>query len=164
MKTKKLASLAILTAISLGIFIAESQLPPIVPIPGVKLGLANIITLVAMSLLGKKEAGLVLACRILLGSMFAGAMSALLFSLFGGLLAYAVMCLLIRAFPEKLLWVVSALAAVAHNFGQLTAAVMVSGTPKLLVYAPALLASGIITGVFTGLAGLYLLRALGRAR
>lgn len=158
-KTRKLTLMAALTAIALTIFVAEAQLPPIVPIPGVKLGLANIVTLLTMSLLGRREAGVVLAVRILLGSMFTGSVSALIFSAAGGVFAYLVMCLTIGLFPEKLVWVISTLAALAHNAGQLAASVWVTGTPSILVYAPALAAAGVVTGVFTGLGAMYLIRA-----
>lgn len=161
-KTKKLALMAVLTAIALTVFVIESQIPPIVPIPGVKLGLANMITLVAMLVLGRKEAGAILAVRILMGSMFAGGVSGFLFSLAGGTLAYLVMMLLVGIFPEKLLWVVSVFGAIAHNIGQLAVAVWVSGTPSIIVYGPTLMASGIITGAFTGIGAYYLVKALGK--
>ena len=67
-KTKKLAFMALLTAMALTIFVLEAQIPAPVPIPGVKLGLANIITLTAMVLMGRKEAGIILAMRILMGA------------------------------------------------------------------------------------------------
>lgn len=156
-KTKKLALMAMLTAASLIVFVIEAQIPAPVPVPGVKLGLANVITLVAMLLLGRREAGLILLVRIAMGSVFAGGVSGFIFSICGGVLAYAVMCLTVRALPLKMLWVVSALGAVAHNIGQLIAAVAITKTAALLVYAPVLLASGIVTGVFTGLAAAYLL-------
>ena len=107
-KTKKLALMALLTAIALTIFVIENQIPTPVPVPGVKLGLANIITLIAMKLLGKKEAGAVLLVRILMGAMFAGSPSTLLFSAAGGALAYLVMCLTLRFFGDDQLWIVSA--------------------------------------------------------
>ena len=132
--TKRLAVLAMFTAIALTIFVAEAQIPPVVPIPGVKLGL--------------------------LGSVFTGGVSAMLFSIAGGVLAYLVMCLTIRRLPERLLWVVSVLAAFGHNAGQLLVAVWVTGTPSILVYAPALVAASVITGAFTGVAAMYLVRAL----
>ena len=113
-----------------------------------------------MALLSRRDAGIVLLVRILMGAMFAGSPSTLLFSAAGGALAYAVMCLTIGLFPEKQLWVVSALSGLAHNAGQLLACVLVVKTPGVLVYAPILAASGVITGVFTGLAAMYLLRAL----
>ena len=162
-KTKKLALMAMLTAASLIGFVIEAQIPAPVPVPGVKLGLANVITLVAMLLLGRREAGLILFVRIAMGSVFAGGVSGFIFSICGGVLAYAVMCLTVRAFPLKMLWVVSALGAVAHNIGQLIAAVAITKTAALLVYAPVLLASGIVTGVFTGLAATYLLIRLDKS-
>ena len=162
-KTKKLALMAMLTAASLIIFVIEAQIPAPVPVSGVKLGLANVITLVAMLLLGRREAGLILFVRIAMGSVFAGGVSGFIFSICGGVLAYAVMCLTVRAFPLKMLWVVSALGAVAHNIGQLIAAVAITKTAALLVYAPVLLASGIVTGVFTGLAAAYLLIRLDKS-
>ena len=144
-KTKKLVLMALLTAVALTVFVIENQIPAPVPIPGVKLGLANIITLVAMVLLGKKEAGAILLMRILMGAMFAGSPSTLLFSAAGGALAYLVMCLTVGLFPEKQLWIVSALAALAHNAGQLLTCALVVKTPGVLAYAPILAASGVLT-------------------
>ena len=127
-KTKKLALMAALTAIALTIFVAEAQIPPVVPIPGAKLGLANIVTLVAIVLMGRREAGEILLMRILLGSMFTGSVSAMMFSIAGGVLAWAIMCLTVRFFGEKQLWIVSVLAALGHNAGQLLVAAFVTGT------------------------------------
>lgn len=163
-RTKRLTVMAVMTAVALTIFIAEAQLPPPVPVPGVKLGLANIVTLVAMELLGRRAAGEILLARIVLGSLFSGGVSAMLFSIAGGALAYLVMCLLIRLFSERRLWIVSVLAALFHNIGQLAAAVWVTGTTAILVYAPILAAASIVTGLFTGLAAMYLLRAVRKTR
>lgn len=159
-KTKKLALMAVLTAIALTIFMLEAQLPAPVPIPGVKLGLANIVTLTAVLILGRREAGAILAARIIMGAVFAGNPSAMLYSAAGGVLAYAAMCLLVGVVPEKRLWAVSAVSAVAHNMGQLLACVLVVKTPGVFIYAPALIVSGVITGVFTGFGAMYLVRAL----
>ena len=161
-KTKKLVFLALLTAISLGIWVIEAQIPAPVPVPGVKLGLASVVTLTAMALLGRKEALAVLVMRVFLSVLFAGNFSAILFSLTGGLLSWAVMALTLRLFEEKLLWVVSVLGAIGHNAGQLLAAVAIMRTASLFVYAPALLCAAIITGAFTGVAAMYLTRALKR--
>lgn len=159
-KTRKLALMAVLTAAALIIFIVEAQLPALVPIPGVKLGLANVITLTAMLILGRREAGEIFAVRLVMGALFAGSPSTLIYSAAGGILAYLVMCMLVGLIPEKRLWAVSALAATAHNMGQLLAAVLIVKTPGLFVYAPALIVSGLITGVFTGYAAMYLVRAV----
>ncbi len=159
-KTRKLVFMALLTALELTIWVIEGQIPAPIPVPGVKLGLASVITLTAMAALGRKEAGIILLARILLGTLFAGSPAAMLFSLAGGALSWAVMAALIGAFPEKLLWVVSVFGAIGHNAGQLLAALLVTGTPGILWYGPALLAAAVITGVFTGLGAMYLTRAL----
>ncbi len=164
-KTKRLSLMAMLTATSLIIFVVEAQIPPPLPIPGIKLGLANIITLTAMVLLGRKEAGLILVCRIVLGSVFAGGVSGFLFSIAGGALAYAVMCLLLNAFRDKLIWVLSIFGAIGHNIGQLTVAVIITGTPNIaLYYGPVLFAAAIVTGAFTGVGAMFLLRALDKLK
>lgn len=161
--TRRLALIAALSAVALTIFVAESQIPPLTMVPGMKLGLANIVTLVAMVILNRRDAGVILAIRLVLGSIFGGGISAFMFSAAGGLLAYLTMCALVGVFPERLLWVVSVLAALAHNAGQLMVAVCVSGTASILIYGLILAASGIVTGVFTGLASMFLIRAVRRA-
>ena len=152
--------MALLTALELTIWVIEAQIPAPVPVPGIKLGLASVITLAAMASLGRREAGCILLARILLGTLFAGSASALLFSITGGVVSWCVMAALLGLFPEKLMWVVSVFGAIGHNAGQLLAAVIVTGTPGILWYGPALLAAAIVTGVFTGLGAMYLTRAL----
>lgn len=160
--TKKLVFMALLTAISLVIWVVEAQIPPPVPVPGIKLGLASVVTLTAMTVLGRKEAFAVLIARVLLSAVFAGSMSALLFSLTGGLLSWAVMALTVKLFDRKLLWVVSVFGAIGHNAGQLLAAMAVTKTAALIAYGPILLCAAIITGAFTGAAAIYLTAALER--
>lgn len=159
-KTKKMVFMALLTALSLIVWVIEAQIPVPVPVPGVKLGLASVITLAAMMLLGRKEALSILLMRVFLACLFAGNFSVILFSLAGGLLSWAVMALVLKAFPEKLLWVVSVLGAIGHNAGQLLAAILVTRTASLVWYAPALLCAAILTGAFTGFCAMYLQRAL----
>ena len=72
MNTKKVTLLSLLTAMALIIFIVEAQIPPLVPLPGVKMGLANVIILVTMMKYGGREALLVLMLKIFLGSIFTG--------------------------------------------------------------------------------------------
>ena len=98
-KTKSLALCAVLTALALGLSTLENLFPVtlLIPLPGVKLGLANIVTVFALYKLGAVPALAILAGRCLLGSLFAGNFSALLFSLMGGLLAMAVMIALRHA-------------------------------------------------------------------
>ena len=148
MRTKKLAALAMLTAMSLVIFMIEAQLPPLAPIPGIKLGLANIVTLITMVKLGRREAFLVLILRILLGSVFAGHMLSLMYSLAGGALCFCVMAMLIGS--RLPVWVVSVFGAIAHNIGQVAVAVAVTRLGQITAFLPLLLVSAIVTGAFTG--------------
>ena len=74
-KTKKLVLMALLTAIALTIFLVEAAIPPLVPVPGVKLGLANIVTVFAVFALGSREGAAILFCRVFLGAVFSGTVS-----------------------------------------------------------------------------------------
>ena len=157
MKTKKLVLLALLTAIALTIFMVEAQIPSPVPIPGVKIGLANIVTVFAVFALGSREGAAVLFCRIFLGAVFAGNFSTIFYSAAGGLLSILTTVGLKRVLTCRQLWVAGSLAAVAHSVGQMAAAIVISGTPELAVYLPVMIAISIVTGVFTGLCAQLLL-------
>ncbi len=160
MNTKKLTRMALLTVIALTIFVAEAQIPPIVPIPGVKLGLANIVTVWAVFLLGPGEAALILLVRVILGSLITGQMMALMYSLAGGAMCLCVMLPLRKILTEKQIWVCSVLGAIAHNIGQILVAIAITRTPSLIVYLPVLLVSGVLTGLFTGICAQLLIRRL----
>lgn len=156
MKTKKLTLLALLTAIALTIFMIEAQIPPVVPLPGVKLGLANIVTVFAVFALGAREGALVLFCRIFLGAVFAGNFSSIFYSAAGGTLAILVTILLRKVLTRKQLWVAGALGAVAHSVGQVGMSILITGTPGIIVYLPPLICISIVTGLFTGLCAQFL--------
>ena len=149
---KKLTMLALLTTIALTIFVLESAVPPLVPIPGVKLGLANIVTLVLISAQMPREAAAVLFARVFLASVFAGQMMSFFFSLLGGLFCLIAMYVSNRLLKGQLLWFTSIIGAIFHNAGQLLAAIITLQSTYVIYYAPFLLVSGIITGIFTGLA------------
>ena len=156
LKTKKLTLMALLTAIALTIFMIEAQIPPIVPLPGVKLGLANIITVFAVFALGPKEAACILFCRIFLGAVFAGNFSSIFYSAAGGTLAILVTILLRKVLTKKQLWVAGSIGAVAHSVGQVGMSILITGTPGIIVYLPPLAAISIVTGCFTGLCAQFL--------
>lgn len=158
MKTKRLVLTAMLTGIALVIFIIELQIPLPVSIPGIKLGLANIVTLFALAALGRREAFLVMILRITLGCIFLGGVSTLIYSLSGGLCCYVVMCAAYKLLKNDLIWAVSALGGVAHNVGQIAAARFIMGTNGVFLYLPVLVVSGIMTGIFTGLCAYYVLK------
>ena len=156
--TRKLTRMALLTAIALTIFMVEAQIPALVPVPGVKLGLANIVTVFAVYTMGSKEGALILAARIFLGAVFAGNFSTIFYSAAGGACAILVTIGLKRILTKNQLWVAGALGAVAHSIGQMAVAVAMTGTPGLLVYLPVMILCGVITGQFTGLCAQFLVK------
>ena len=151
MNTRKLTTLSLLCAIALTIFMVEAQIPALVPIPGIKLGLANIVTVFTVFAIGAKEGALVLAVRIFLGAVFAGNFSTIFYSAAGGALAIGVTILSKKFLTKKQLWVAGVLGAIAHSVGQMGMAVALTGTPGLAVYLPVMIVVSIITGCFTGL-------------
>lgn len=156
MKTKKLTTLGLLTAIALTIFLVEAQIPSIVPLPGVKLGLANIVTVFTVFALGPKDGVLVLMARIFLGAVFAGNFSTIFYSAAGGVCAIAVTIILRRILRKNQLWVAGCLGAMAHSIGQMAMAIILLGTPSLAVYLPVMIVISIFTGLFTGLCAQFL--------
>ena len=159
--TKKLALCAVLTALALGLSTLESLFPVsvLVPLPGIKLGLANIVTVFALYRLGDIPALAILIARCLLGAMFAGNASALLFSLMGGVLAMLTMIVL-RRVRGLSVYGVSIAGAAAHNIGQIGAAMVVLGGTAVLGYLPVLLGVSLITGTLTGFVASLLFRAM----
>ena len=120
--------------------------------PGVKLGLGNVIVVAVLFLYGRREALAVLLAKVVLSAILTGNLGALAYSLSGGLLSLGGMCLIKGLLTPGQLWVGSVLGAILHNLGQLAAAVVIARTPGLWAYLPVLLLSGMITGLFTGLA------------
>ncbi len=157
-----LCRLGLLSAIALTIFMVEAQLPAIVPVPGVKLGLSNIVTVYLTFTMGPLPAVAVLAVRVFLGAVFSGQMSTLLYSAVGGAMAIGLTILLSKLLTRRQIWVAGCLGAVAHNLGQLLVAIALTRTPQLAFYLPVLLLSAVITGLFTGLAAQALVNHLGK--
>lgn len=156
----RITRLALLTAIALTIFLAEAQLPALTAVPGVKLGLANIVTVYAMFALGPGDALLVLSGRVFLGAVFSGQMMTLIYSAAGGFLSWCVLCLLRRLLTGEQIWLASPVAAVFHNLGQLLAAAAVLRSWAVMAWLPYLIIAAILAGLFTGVAAQALLRRL----
>ena len=149
--TRQLALCAVLTALALGLSTLENLFPVtlLIPLPGVKLGLANIVTVFALYQLGALPALAILTARCLLGGLFAGNASAMLFSLLGGLTAMLVM-----------IYGVSIGGAAGHNLGQMAAALITLGNTAVLGYLPFLLGISLLTGTLTGFVSSLLFRAM----
>lgn len=153
-KAKRVAVCGLLTALALVLSLVERMFPlsAAVPVPGIKLGLANVVTLFALTRLGKRDAFAVLLVRVVLASVFMGSVTSFLFALFGGVLALAVMALLL---PFEGRWFsipgISVAGAAAHNIGQIGAAMLVLRSVYVAAYLPLLLVSALVTGLVTGL-------------
>lgn len=152
MNTKRLTRDALLTAAALILHVVEAAIPAPTPIPGIKLGLANVVTVAALYLAGPWDAAAVLLIRIVLGSLFGGGVSAMIYALAGGCVSFTALLILRNIVTKKQLWAASAVSAMAHNLGQIAAAVLMTGTPAIAIYLPVLMLSGIVTGVLTGIA------------
>ena len=150
-KVKRLTELSVLTAVALIIFVVELQIPNPFPIPGIKLGLANIITVYAVYRYKPYEAAAITVVRLILGAVFAGNFAALIYSASGAALCLIGMLILRRFIDEKHIWISSVFGAILHNTGQMAAALIITQTPQLLAYYPFLLLSGCLAGAFTGL-------------
>ncbi|MCL2696600.1 MAG: Gx transporter family protein [Oscillospiraceae bacterium] len=160
--TKKLTLTALFAVVALIIFIVEAQVPLPPGIPGLKLGLANIVTLFMIFLGGmwkKRDVFLVLLVRILLASIYSGHPESLIYSFAGGILALLVMLAMRAAFKAAAIPVISVAGAAAHNAGQITAVMLVWQSTRVLVYLPVLVAGGIISGLLTGFAVHFIYKA-----
>jgi heptaprenyl diphosphate synthase len=157
-KPRRLVTLSLLTAISLVLFVVEAQIPPLTPIPGIKLGLANMITLFVLhrSTFKASDAVIVVIARVLLAGLITGNLLSLLFSLAGGLAAVFSMIAFRKITPTP---VTSVAGAISHNIAQIAVAATISGSGVLL-YLPILVFGGILSGLLTGFAVTVILKRL----
>ncbi|WP_297716327.1 Gx transporter family protein [Intestinimonas sp.] len=156
---RRLTRCAVLTALALAISVCEGLVPlsVLIPLPGLRLGLANLVTVYALCRLSGRDALGILVSRCLLGAVVGGNLTALAFSLSGGLLALGTMWLLLRV-PGLSLFGVCIAGAAAHNTGQILAAMGVLASPAIAIYLAPLLAASVLTGAVTGAASILLVR------
>lgn len=154
MRTKRLTLLSIMLAISIVLSIVESMLP-VIPVPGVKLGLANVVTLLIMYIYGDKDAFMILILRILLVGLLRGNIFSVTFylSLGGGMVAYIMMFIFHRLKVFSMIGV-SIMGAFGHSVGQITMAIFLIERAELIYYFPYVLVLSVITGVITGILAL----------
>ena len=157
-KAKSIAVFALMIALAFTLSYLESLLPFSIGIPGVKLGLANLVVVVALYTLGEKQALPIAIIRILLAGFTFGNTYSLIYSLCGGLLSFAVMCIAKRTKLSET--GVSVAGGVSHNIGQLAAAAVLMGTAKIAYYLPVLLIAGLITGFLIGILSTKIIKAV----
>ena len=161
MKTKDLTTMAILTALALALSWIERMIPleMLIPLPGVKLGLANTVTMFALYQLNLPAALMILIARCLLTALFSGNMTGLAFGMTGGLLAMLTMALA-RKSRHLSVYGVSVLGAAGHNCGQILIAMILMHSPYIWGYLPYLLLIGTACGAATGAVSAGVLRAV----
>ncbi len=156
---KKTAYLGVFLAFALILSYIESLIPFYFGIPGMKLGLANLIVVILLYLLGWKEALVISVLRILLSGFLFGNLFGIIYSLAGGLLSFFVMWL-VKGTGQFHPVSVSVCGGISHNIGQLFIAALIVENYNVLYYMPALLAAGIVTGFIIGVLGEELIKRL----
>ena len=147
---KKIAYSSILVALALILSYVEALIPINFGIPGVKLGLANLVIVIGLYFLNTSQVFIILITRIILVSFLFGNMSAMLYSLAGGIVSFAVMFMIKKINGFSIVGV-SMAGGVAHNIGQLIVAALVVENLKLIYYLPVLMIAGTLTGMLIGI-------------
>lgn len=155
----KVAYFGVFVALALIFSYVETLVPIQVGIPGVKLGLANLVTVTALYKMGPKEAFLLSVARVMLSGFLFGNMFSILYSLSGALFSLMVMILLKRTGGFSVMGV-SIAGGVFHNAGQLLVAMFAVETARVFYYFPILLISGVLTGFLIGAVSNEMIRRL----
>ena len=156
---KKTAVGGMLVALAFVFSYIETLIPVNLGIPGAKLGLANLVVMVALYTLGAKEAFALSMVRILLTGFTFSSAAAMLYSFAGGILSYIVM-VLAKKTGRLSVTGVSVLGGIFHNVGQILVAMWVLDTATLIYYLPVLAVTGIVSGAVIGLLGMMVIRRL----
>lgn len=163
-ETRKLTFLSIFSALAIILSFVESLLPPIwSSVPGIKMGLPNIIIIFLLYKFSLKQAAVVSGIRILTVAFLFGNLMTLAYSISGAVLSLAVMWIMKKCNLFSMVGV-SIAGAVSHNIGQIVAAILILGTKEIGFYLPVLAISGIVAGIFVGTAGILLLKYTERYR
>lgn len=152
MKTRNVATYGMLIALAFILSYIESIIPIPVPIPGIKIGLANLVVITALFTMGPKQAFVLSMIRILLVGFTFGNLSTMMFSFAGGMLSWLLM-VAAKRWKRFSMTGVSILGGIGHNIGQILVAMWVINSSVLLYYLPFLIISGLITGAVIGIVG-----------
>lgn len=152
--SRKVAFYGIFASLAILMGYIEFIIPSPVPVPGVKLGLANVIVLIAMYFINNKAALSVSVIRVLVSSLLFGGFSGFLYSITGALVSFVVM-VSVKKIKSAGIIGVSIMGGVSHNIAQIAVAALVLQTVGLIYYIPALLVAGVITGVIIGIVAKY---------
>lgn len=164
---RKIALAGLLIALAFGLSYVEYLLPlqTVIPIPGIKLGLANIVTMFALCYLDKRTAFLILCGRCILQAAIFGTVSGLIFSLSGGICAFLIMSICMKGYKRCFsIFGISMAGAAAHQIGQVGFAAFYFRSVAIISYLPVLLLISVFTGLITGLISRMIYNRLDRIR
>ena len=158
--SRKIAYGAMLVALAMIFSYVESLIPISIGIPGIKLGIANLVTVMGIYFLKSADVFIVVVMRIVLvGFMFGNGVS-IIYSLAGGILSFAVM-LLIKKTDKFSVISVSVVGGITHNIGQITIAAILLKSTAVIYYLPVLMIAGTITGLLIGIVAEKVFLAVG---
>lgn len=157
MDTKNIAKTGMLVAVAFVLSYIESMLPLNLGVPGIKLGLSNIVVLFSIFNLNTLTAFCIAIVRIVLCGITFGSLSGMLYSLSGGILSFVVM-LLLKKTKKFSVYGVSVAGGVSHNIGQILVAIAVLNNKLIMYYFPFLLIAGVVAGIATGMLGGILIK------
>ena len=163
-KTFRIVFIGLLVAQALALYTIESMIPVPFIAPGAKLGLANLITVIALyTLNSKKDVFLVILLRLLLSTMFGGNLSTFMYGVTGAILSYLAMILVKTLGKDKVSIIgVSASGALFHNVGQLIVASAIVHNIAIMLYLPILSIAGVATGIFIGISANFIVNHISK--
>lgn len=157
-KTKRMTFIALFVAQGLALYMVERMIPVPFITPGAKLGLTNIVTVLALYMFEFKYVFLIIVLRILLSTLIAGSLSTFLYSMAGGLLSFVAMYIIKKIGKDDVSVIgISMVGAVFHNIGQIVVAALVIQNIMIAAYLPVLIIAALGTGCFVGLTCKYLI-------
>ena len=163
MKARRIAFLGLCVALSMILSYFESLIPPLVAVPGVKVGLPNLVMIFMLYKIGPKETVAVSLVRVVLVSILFGSVVSMIYSVVGAALSLTGMILLKKT--EKFsTMTVSVVGGVLHNVGQIITAMVIMETSQIIYYLPVLLISGTIAGVVIGLTASLIVKRMERIK
>lgn len=147
---KKIAILAIFITLALILSYVDSLIPLAIMVPGIKIGLANVIIILALYTMGEKETILISITRVILSSLLFGTILTCLYSMTGAMFSFIIM-LFLKKKTDLATLTISIIGAVSHNFGQITMAIFIMNTKEIIYYLPILIITGVISGMLIGI-------------
>lgn len=159
MSIKKISFLGIFTTLTLILSYIEIQIPNFIMIPGVKLGLANIVIVIVLYKYGLKESAIINLLRIAIINTLFGSVISFLYAFVGGFLSLFVM-FLFKKYNKFSYVLVSIIGGISHNIGQIIVAVLITNTKEILYYLPVLILFGIVSGIIIGIISAIIFKKL----